>query len=304
MLNTLVFEDGILIHNSIYNVVWDGLFSKVVPNGPLMKYIQSCLPKNSLLVIPKSDGNINHYKDNKYHDVDWNTQIQPYIDYAKQKDKIFILGTLAQIDEEEGIHYLYLPLDDGFFEYGINYFMNKNNLPSWEDRSSELCWRGGCSGLGGIESLRVKFVEKIFHHNENTNVRLCNYWSEGKNIPIEYFTERICYTEFFKYKIFFIVDGNVIASNHMYGFASGCIPFLISNANSWFSEFIIPYFHYIPVHYDLSNLMDQIEWVKNNDDQAKNISENALSFAETYFSSDYQKKYIKENIEKFCKIQF
>jgi len=303
MLNTLVFEDGILIHNSIDNVVWDGFFSKVVPNGPLIKYIQSCLPKNSLLVIPKSDGNINRCKDNKYHDVDWNTQIQPYIDYAKQKDKIFIVGTLAQIDEEEDIHYLYLPLDDGFFEIGIQYFIHKNNLPSWESRTSELCWRGGCSGVGGNQSLRVKFVEKIFHDNQHTNIRLSHYWSEGKNIPIEYFAERIYYTEFFNYKIFFIVDGNVIASNHMYSFSSGCIPFLISNANSWFSNLIKPYVHYIPVQYDLSDLMEQIEWVKNNDNEAKRISENALLFAETYFSSDYQKKYIKERIDNICRIK-
>ena len=38
-------------------------------------------------------------------------------------------------------------------------------------------------------------------------------------------------TDYLQYKIFFIVDGNCIASNHMWGFATGCVPFIISNAD-------------------------------------------------------------------------
>jgi beta-1,4-mannosyl-glycoprotein beta-1,4-N-acetylglucosaminyltransferase len=298
MLKCLFFEDGVLIDNTIKDSLWNGLFSKVIPYGPLVKYIQSCLPKNTVLIIPKSDGNINKNKDNKWHDVDWEKEIQPYINYAKEKNKIFILGTLCQTDVEKDINYLYLPLDDEFFEHGIDF--NKQVIP-WEDKKSDLCWRGGCSGVGGLESIRVRFVDKIFKNNPNTNIRLSNWWSENKNIPNEYFAERIDFSEFFKYKIFFIVDGNVIASNHMYGFATGSIPFLISNGICWFSHLIIPYVHYIPVNYDLSNLLEQIEWVKNNDDKAKIIADNALIFSKEYFSSEYQKKYIKESIEKICK---
>jgi len=299
MSNCIVFEDGNLIVDYINDSIWDGLFSKVMSNGKLVKYVQSCLPKNTIFIIPKSDGNINR-NNNKYHDVNWETQIQPYINYAKQKNKIFILGTLCQIDLEKDVNYLYLPLDDDFFEHGVNHFFNKNTLPSWNIRSSDLCWRGGCSGIGGLESLRVRFVKKIYNNNSTTNVRLSTWWSENKNIPSHYFADRIPYNTLLNYKIFFIVDGNVIASNHMYAFATGCVPFLLSNSICWFSHLIIPYVHYIPVEYDLSNLLEQIEWVKNNDDKAKIIADNALNFAEKYFSSDYQQKYIKENIEKYC----
>lgn len=299
MTNCIVFEDGILINTYIENCVWDGLFSKVSSTGYLIKYISSCLPKNTVFIIPKSDGNINKNKnDNKFHDVDWTTEIQPYIDYAKEKNKVFIIGTLCQVDEEKDCNYLYLPLDDEIFEYGITRFFNETNLPSWENRSSQLCWRGGCSGVGNLESLRVRFVEKIYDYDPNTDIRLSTWWSENKNIPTHYFSNRIDYTQFTNHKIFFIVDGNVIASNHMYGFATGCIPFVISNGTCWYSHLATPYVHYIPINYDLSNLIEQIEWVKNNDSEAKKIAENAYKFAETYFSSEYQKKYLKESIEK------
>jgi beta-1,4-mannosyl-glycoprotein beta-1,4-N-acetylglucosaminyltransferase len=306
MTNCLFFEDGVLIENSINgDALWDGLFSKVLLNGFLVKYIQSCLKKNTIFIIPKSDGNINRNKfinDNKYHDVDWDTQIQPYIDYAKQKKKVFIIGVLCQVNEEKDINYIYLPLDDDIFNYGIKHFFNENNLPLWENKKNELCWRGSCSGVGGLESLRVRFCDTVYKYNINTNVRLCTWWSENKNIPVNYFADRINYTEFLKYKIFFIVDGNCIASNHMYGFSIGSIPFLISNSICWFSNLIIPYKHYIPVNYDLSNLIEQIEWVQNNDSYAKIIANNALLFAETYFSSEYQKQYIKDKLDNILDI--
>ena len=294
----VVIEDGQLVLQ-FEGSIWDGLFSKATSNGKIIQYVQSCAPNNTIIVIPKSDGNIN--KDtsiDKWHDVDWNTQIQPYIDYAKERNKTLIIGTLCQIDKEPECNYLYLPLDDTMFEYGVCTYFNKAMLPTWEERSNDLCWRGSCSGVGELQSTRVRFVKTIYDYNPNTNVRLSTWWSENKNIPSQYFANRVHYTEFTKYKIFFIVDGNCIASNHMYGFATGCVPFLISNSVCWFSEFIVPYEHYIPVKHDLSNLIEQIEWVNNNDDKAKLIAENAYKFAETFFSSEFQHNYIKQSINR------
>lgn len=304
MKNCLIFEDGNLVHNSIHgDVLWAGLFSKVEVNGSLIKFISSFLKEkeNTILVIPKSDGNVNNKTDNHYHDVNWMEQIAPLLEEAKNKNKTFILGVLCQVNKEEGINYLYLPLDDGFFEKGIRYYFSKeqNTYVNWQNRSSDLCWRGGCSGIGGSESIRVNFVKKIYDYQKETNVRLSKWWSENKNIPEKYFADRIYFDEFLKYKIFFIVDGNCIASNHMYGFASGCIPFLISNAKCWFNEFIIPNVHYIPIEYDLSNLIEKIEWVKENDAEAEKIANNAYEFAMNYFSSEYQEKYLINKINSF-----
>jgi len=296
----IVFEDGDLIKNITQDTVWDGQFSKVHRDGSLIKFIKSSLPKNTIFVIPRSDGNINiSKKDNEYSDVDWKT-IQPYIDDAKEKNKVFILGTLCQVSKEPDINYLYLPLDDTFFENGIINSFPENTLP-WKERSSDLCWRGGCSGVGGLESLRVRFVKKLYDYPNSEKVRLSTWWSENKNIPSQYFHNRIHYTEFMKYKIFFIVDGNVIASNHMWGFATGCVPFLISNGICWFSSFIVPYVHYIPVNHDLSNLIEQIEFVKNNDEKAEQIAKNALEFSKKYFSKEFQEDYIKSSIRDFIK---
>ena len=296
-MSILVIEDNNIIQDIEGNVLWDGLFSKMDKNGTIINFIKDNLPKDTIMAIPKSDGNIKKtYRDNE-HRFEWDI-VQKYIDYAKEVDKKFILGVLSHVgDLEEGINYVYLPLDDNFFQNGTEHYF-PNSIP-WSERSSSLCWRGGCSGIyytgddGFTKSLRINFVEKLF---EGTDIRLSNWWSGGKNIDPKYFANRLHYTEFLKYKIFFIVDGNVIASNHMWGFASGAVPFLISNGTCWFSYLIEPYVHYIPVNYDLSNLIEQIDYIQNNDSIAENIAENALQFSKDFFSSEYQQRYLIDKL--------
>ena len=96
-----------------------------------------------------------------------------------------------------------------------------------------------------------------------------------------------------------IIDGNVIASSHMWAFASGAVPILVSNATCWFSRFLIPFVNYIPILYDLSDLQEKINWILDHDSEAEQIAKNALEFARTIFSAEFQRKYIREEIEIF-----
>ena len=69
----------------------------------------------------------------------------------------------------------------------------------------------------------------------------------------------------------------------MWCFAIGAVPVIISNAKCWFSKFLIPFVNYVPVNYDLSNLREFIDWLINNEDQSKNIADNALQFSKRIF---------------------
>lgn len=300
--NILVLENNEIKKTIDCGFPWKGFCSVLGTNGPIVTYILSILPENSILIIPKSDGNVtrkNEYNEG-YHQLCWETDIEPYIEYAKEQNKILIIGVLSLLEyREPDINYLYIPLHDDFFAFGIEYFFKHEELPKWEDRTDELVWRGGCSGIGEGNSLRIRFVKEMYKYNPDTNVRIGRWWSENKGIPEELFGEHIDHRYFLNQKIYFIVDGNIIASNHMWGFATGAVPFLISNAYCWFSEFIIPYVHYIPISYDLNDLVEKIEWIKNNDDEARKIAQNALHFSKTFFSNEYQKEYLYKNIYKY-----
>ncbi|NGX32401.1 MAG: hypothetical protein K1060chlam4_00445, partial [Candidatus Anoxychlamydiales bacterium] len=47
----------------------------------------------------------------------------------------------------------------------------------------------------------------------------------------------------------------------------------------WFFKPLKPYVHYVPLKHDISDLIEKIEWAKENDDLCKEISKNASDFA-------------------------
>ena len=57
--------------------------------------------------------------------------------------------------------------------------------------------------------------------------------------------------------------------------------------------------NYIPIEYDLSDLQEKIRWVIEYDTEAEQIAKNALEFANTVFSAEFQQKYVKEELEKW-----
>lgn len=292
MFKYIIFKNGEIFvkSNNNDNILWDGDFSKACFDGYIVNFVTNYLKKinkSTILTLYQIDGNINdeYINDSKK--------------YVTENDTL-IVGTLAQVIEDKRLNYLYFPLDDFLFENGINQYFQ--NIPSWNERKAIAYWRGGASG-GGRESVRYRVVEKLINY-DNADAKITRWggWEYGKGFPDNYFGNRVHYTEFLKYKIFMIIDGYCIASNHMWGFASGGVPFMISNAKCWFSEFLVPYVNYIPIQYDLSDLIEKIEWVINNDSEAKKIAENALTFSREVFSSEFQKKYLIDKINKIVGI--
>jgi hypothetical protein len=249
-----------------------------------------------LCVIPCTDGNLNR------------GHLAAYIERSKREGQILILGTLGQSFEEEDIHYLYLPLDDHFFDHGLVDFLAKAQEKPWMNRIGKAVWRGGCSGgctpgpgelpLEPRETARVRTVAALIEENEIADVKLCWWWSENKGIPTEYFGSRMEPDEMMNYKIHLIIDGNVIASSHMWAFASGAVPLLISNARCWFSDFIVPYVNYIPVAYDLSDLPEKILWVLEHPDEGEEIANRAMGLAYLLFSPEFQREYLSNRIRE------
>jgi hypothetical protein len=302
----MVIEDGQIIrdYEPESDCLWWGDFSYIRKNGFLINFILSLNYQNVLFIIPRCDGNINRVE-HDFLPVDWQDCVEPYIRYAKEKSKVAIVCTLAQIDLEKDVNYLYLPLDDNFFEFGCMNVMKQFSefFVPWERKNIELCWRGRLNEFKTniYQRPRIQFVKKLFDYKYTRDIKLIPLWNEIDNfIDTKYFSEqgeRLPFQEFFKYKIFFIIDGNVIASNHMWAFSTGCIVFMISNAKCWFSEFLIPGYHYIHIKYDLSDLIEKIEWVIHNDSEAAKIAQNGKNFCEFIFSSEFQKKYIVNSIQ-------
>ena len=316
----VVFNNGVLEGPWPNRDLWNGKYSVAHARGSMIHYLRGEFERiwnetqiPFLCVIPCTDGNLNR------------GHLAAYIERSKREGQILILGTLGQSFEEgeEGedsiansmgekdIHYLYLPLDDTFFDHGLTCFLTEAQEKPWTERIPKAVWRGGCSGgctpfpygsgelpLEPRETARVRTVAALVEDNEIADVKLCWWWSENKGIPSEYFGPRMEPDEMMNYKIHLIIDGNVIASSHMWAFASGAVPLLISNARCWFSDFIVPYVNYIPVAYDLSDLQEKIRWVIDNPVEGEEIANRSMGLASMLFSPEFQREYLSNRIRE------
>jgi hypothetical protein len=296
-----IIINGEFFKKNEHHFLWNGDGSRASTNGPVIKYINSILKKkyieegiNTIFLPINSDGNTFEYTLTKHYEFLKNNDIN--IENYK-----IIVGTLAQSQESNNINYLYLPLDDFVFDNGYSY-QNESYFIQWEKKIPKAFWRGECSGTcyDNNELARIRIVKELLEC-DLSDVKMTNQWgwANGKDIPANYFvSSRISYQEMFKYKIFMIIDGNVIASNHMWGFATHCVPIIISNAKCWFSEYLEPFVNYVPVNYDLSDLKYKIRWIIENDEKAKIIADNAFKLSQEKFSSEFQRKYLEEKLNK------
>ncbi len=54
----------------------------------------------------------------------------------------------------------------------------------------------------------------------------------------------------------------------------------------WYTKYLKPYVHYIPIKNDLSDLIKQIKWCRNHDTECEKIAGEARKFYETYLRKD------------------
>jgi hypothetical protein len=275
---------------------WAGNYSIMRIKGKIENFIFEFIQnyvnktdKNISLLIPLSDGIENE---------------EEYSNILKRinVNNIKIIGVLCT----RGVYksnILYIPLDDDIFSNGLKDILKDIPKISWNDKKSVVFWRGGTSG--GYPSIRINTVYSL-HNYPNTDVKLTSCdWNRNMPIPDYYFGDRCNLDKHFQHKYIMIIDGNCIASNHQWVFGSGSVPIMITHPdnNWWFKEYLKPMENYVPINYDLSDLKEKIDWLINNDDKAKNIMENAMILAETFFSHDGQSKYLKDNISNIIENQ-
>ena len=94
------------------------------------------------------------------------------------------------------------------------------------------------------------------------------------------------------------MDGACIASNHQWVFGSGSVPVMVTHPDNeyWFREYLVPMVNYVPIKYDLSNLIEQLEWLVSHDDEARSIAVAAKELSIRIFAPAFQREYIKTKL--------
>lgn len=90
-----------------------------------------------------------------------------------------------------------------------------------------------------------------------------------------------------KYKYILTLEGHVAAYRLSYELSSNSLILLAgSRWKLWFSQFLKPFVHYVPIKENLSDLIEKIEWCRNNDTECQRIVANANKFYEKYLGVD------------------
>ena len=70
----------------------------------------------------------------------------------------------------------------------------------------------------------------------------------------------------------------------------------------WYESFLEEWKHYIPVRWDLDDLLAKLDWVKDNDEEARGISKNARQLGENLFSAKIVSCYTYCGIKYFSNL--
>eukprot|EP00092_Neocalanus_flemingeri_P008562 GFUD01009226.1.p1 GENE.GFUD01009226.1~~GFUD01009226.1.p1 ORF type:complete len:505 (+),score=144.88 GFUD01009226.1:72-1586(+) len=155
--------------------------------------------------------------------------------------------------------------------------MGKNQVP-WDQKIEKLFWRGRDSRR---ERLKLVELGKEYPDAINASITAFFFFREeearlGRSPYVSFF-------DFFDHKYQLNIDGTVAAYRLPYLLSGNGVVF--KQESSYYEHFyseLQPWEHYIPVAQDLSDLLERIEWAKQNDMKAKKISENAQKFAEDH----------------------
>jgi len=271
--------------------LWANAFSMCHLDGPIVKTVTKLLGCTSLIVV-QGDGFV--------PEQNLTLALRNQNDLDELAQKYGVIGLLCT----RGVSHpnvLLFPLDDASFLHGVwNTVSEQIQRIPWEEKKSKAYWRGCLSG-GKAPTLRTDLVWKLydFPHADAKLTRNVNMDPDHMGRlafaeDVRFYDDARTLQDHVQHKYILIVDGNCIASALQWVFASGSVPILVTHPDNdwWFRKFLVVGYHCVSVKYDLSDLRYVIQYLIDHDDYAKLIAENAMEFAKTVLSSEFQNRYL------------
>ncbi|KAJ6527546.1 glycosyl transferase family 90-domain-containing protein [Mycena sp. CBHHK59/15] len=195
-------------------------------------------------------------------------------------------------------------------------FAHPNNV-SWDDKKSQLYWRGTSNGGHIIGENHHKFsrfrlVKIAQNHSDLLDAKMtgffqwhCTFDCDREPIIKEYnigggSSPR---EEVYKYKYLLDVDGNTFSGRYLGLLRSGSLVFKSTAFEEYFNDWLRPYEHYIPVKPDLSDLVEKVEWAIAHDDEARLIQEVGTQFAQRVLTDAQNDCYFAAVLLEWARVQ-
>jgi hypothetical protein len=181
--------------------------------------------------------------------------------------------------------------------------VKKASIP-WEEKREFAIWRGGLTKAirKDLCLLSLKYPEYLEARFSSRPLceKACRELDEQGLMG-----DRISWEEYMRCKYLPYIDGVMCAAPALqWRLLSGSLTFKPDSEEiQWFYRALQPYVHYVPVKRDLSDLIEQIDWAKSHDREAKKIAENALEFAEDHILYGDVLRYVSLVLDRYGKCQ-
>jgi hypothetical protein len=286
-----------------YDIIKETLLNHII--GDVCFYINkrdSCVLHKNLLepypnMYPKNDMNLQPKLDEKYQNKCYAPVLSPYTN-ENYADIPFIIP------------------EDWKLIYTRSTDEKNTNSIKWEDKIETAVFRGSATGSVEFKNNQRLQIAKIDNEWKTSKPDLIDAgivsWNArdkiDSNLTITYIKpkemnnigiflkKKIPMNEQVKFKYIINIDGHSATNRFSYLLQSGSLilnvesKYVIGNQR-WYDHLLIPYKHYVPIKYDLSDLEEIILWCRLNDDKCKLIVQNALELYNNYFTKEHILKY-------------
>jgi protein glucosyltransferase len=196
----------------------------------------------------------------------------------------------------------------------------RNWIPSCQQRSQQHPWetkkaigffRGMSTGkwnpsLPDFGNDRVRLTIFSYHHPSLVDATVSQLWQSDLREYITTIGKEISGASIdthFEYKYIFDVDGN--ASSYSRGrwilLSNSVLLKVMSDCSQWYHKALEPYVHFVPVKSDLSDLQDILEFLKSNDEKARQIATQGVTLGTQIFSYEMTDQYVLSLLYEYTK---
>jgi hypothetical protein len=191
--------------------------------------------------------------------------------------------------------------------------LEQEELP-WEERQAKLSWRGSTSQ--GIDLTRenyksisrVTLCEISRQNPELIDAGFTLYYQGADTVPeLEIYRKgHLPYEELVKNKYQILIDGNSASySDSGWRFFVNSVVIKPDSENiQWYYHTLKPNIHYLPVRENLEDLTEKVEFLKNNDQIAKQIAKNGREFAVSNLTRSQSLRYLYHVIWEYSRLKF
>lgn len=187
--------------------------------------------------------------------------------------------------------------------------IEKANLNApWEAKINKIFWRGVTTGdfypftvknFDKLPRLTVSVLSKLYpdlidseFSYYSPQIRYEHYGPNLKEFCEILFTKSpksVNEEVHLKYKYLLSLDGNAATGTRVpwIMLSNSVLVKQESEKIQWYYSALKPYIHYVPLKHDLSDIFEQIDWMKNHDLELQKISQNAQSFAKNNLLSEH-----------------